>query len=251
MPMVRFRRGFRWLSRLAAVLVGLTAAVAAGPAQARQVLLVTNFNAFTVGEYNATTGAAINGNFINNSQGLNGPEGLARDGNNHIFVTNVNTNTVGEYNATTGATVNATFITSGQGLAQPLGLLLDGLGHILVANYGNNTVGEYDASTGATVNAAFINGQGLNLPRGLALDGNNHLFVANVNNNTVGEYNATTGATINANFITGLGGPIGLMFVAPVPEPSSLLLVGSVTAAAVGVVRRKRLAARGPSEPEA
>ena len=60
-----------------------------------------------VGEYNATTGAVINANFIT---GLNGPVGLALSGNN-LFVANFGGGTVGEYNATTGAAINANFIT--------------------------------------------------------------------------------------------------------------------------------------------
>jgi hypothetical protein len=56
----------------------------------------------------------------------------------------------------------------------------------------------------------------------------------------IGEFNATTGAAINRNFITGHSSPYDLRFVAPVPEPSSLLLVAA--AAGIGLVRRKHLA---------
>ena len=48
----------------------------------------------SVGEYDATTGAAINANFI--PTGLNFPSALALSGNN-LFVANENINTVGEY----------------------------------------------------------------------------------------------------------------------------------------------------------
>ena len=72
-----------------------------------------------VGEYDATTGAAINPSFIT---GLNGATGLAVSGND-LFVLNegsgLGTGTVGEYNATTGAALNAGFIT---GLDVPTGL---------------------------------------------------------------------------------------------------------------------------------
>ena len=64
-----------------------------------------------MGEYDATTGAVINANFIT---GLNGPVGMVLDGNNHLFVCNVSSDTVGEYDATTGAAINPTLI-SGQG----------------------------------------------------------------------------------------------------------------------------------------
>ncbi len=80
-------------------------------------LFVTNFFSNTIGEYNATTGATINANFIT---GLNGPIGLALSGNN-LFVACQFSNTVGEYNATTGAVVNANFIT---GLSDPCALVV-------------------------------------------------------------------------------------------------------------------------------
>src|SRR5262249_5076469 len=112
--------------------------------------------------------------------------------------------------------------------------------HLFIANE-TGTVGEYDATSGATINASFISSsQGLAGPTALALDGNNHLFVVNFGlGGSVGEYNATTGATINAALINntqGLTNAADLIFVAAVPEPSSLLLL--VVAAGVCIVRR-------------
>jgi hypothetical protein len=80
-------------------------------------LFVGSFASYTVGAYDATTGAPINASLIT---GLNRPVGLALLGNN-LFVVNQETNngTVGEYNATTGAAINAKFIT---GLITPVGL---------------------------------------------------------------------------------------------------------------------------------
>ena len=70
-----------------------------------------------VAEYNATTGAAINANFIT---GLTGSFGvsLTPDGST-LYVTNNGAGTVGEYNAITGAAINASLIT---GLDAPLGI---------------------------------------------------------------------------------------------------------------------------------
>ena len=105
--------------------------------------------------------------------------------------------------------------------------------------YVANTVGEYDATTGAAINPAFIGVQGTNyFPAALALDGNNHLFVGYSGSvNRVSEFDATTGAIINPAFITGISGD--LLFVSSVPEPSSLLLLGTAAVAAVGVCRRR------------
>ena len=124
-------------------------------------------------------------------------------------------------------------------------MVLDSLNHLFVADISNNTVSEYDATSGATINATFVVGsQGLSGPFGLAVDGSNHLFVTNTGNNTVGEYDATTGATINAAFVTGLQLPQDLLFVAAVPEPSSLLLLAAAAGIGGATRWRKRLAAR-------
>ena len=108
-------------------------------------------------EYNATTGAAINANFIT---GLNTPQGLAVN-DNSLFVAEFFGARVGKYDATTGVAINANFIT---GLGGPGGLAL--LGNTLfVADFVNGTVGEYDATTGSAIN--FV--AGLTLPYGIAV----------------------------------------------------------------------------------
>ena len=83
------------------LMVALSALIAAAPAPA-QFLLISNYGNNTVGKYDAVTGAAINATFINNQQGLNGPVGLAVDGNN-LYVANELIDTVSQYNATTGS----------------------------------------------------------------------------------------------------------------------------------------------------
>jgi DNA-binding beta-propeller fold protein YncE len=65
----------------------------AGLAVFGNTLFVANNRSGTVGEYNATTGAAINASFIT---GLNFPYGLAVFGDT-LFVANNNGNTVGKY----------------------------------------------------------------------------------------------------------------------------------------------------------
>jgi PEP-CTERM motif-containing protein len=224
----------RPLPRALGTLLLCIAALWAMPASARaQVLFVGHQGDSIVGEYDATSGAAINASFIT---GVNRPAGLALLGNN-LFVANFGSTTVGEYNATTGAAINANFINTG--LGGLYGLALSGSNLFVSDNEGflGTTVGEYSATTGAAINANFITGLGA--PTGLALSGND-LFVANFASGTVGEYNATTGAAINANFITGLSEPAGLL-VASVPEPStwSMIAIGGVALLAM-LHRRKR-----------
>ena len=104
---------------LCTLLVGI-AALWAMPIIARAQLLDR------AGEYNATTGATINANFIT---GLELSSGLALSGNN-LFVANYARGTVGEYNATTGAAINANLIA---GLSNLVGLALSG-NNLFVAN---------------------------------------------------------------------------------------------------------------------
>jgi hypothetical protein len=83
-------------------------------------LYVTEFsNSTRVGAYDATTGAAINLDFIT---GLNDAVGLALSGNTLFVVqpsAGAGSGMVGKYNAITGAAINAIFIT---GLNQPRAL---------------------------------------------------------------------------------------------------------------------------------
>jgi hypothetical protein len=90
------------------------AALLAMPTGARAQLYVGQSGG-PLGEYNATTGATINANFIT---GLNAPSGLAVLFN-HLFVTDAAGNTVGKYNAITGVAISASLVT---GLSAPAGL---------------------------------------------------------------------------------------------------------------------------------
>ncbi len=110
-----------------------------------------------IGEYNATTGATINANFITTTPV--GAFGLALSGN-HLFVSSgqdLGTG-VAEYDATTGAVINASFIS---GIQDPLGLAV--VGNTLYVSQDNGTSGSsvistYNATTGALIKANFITG---------------------------------------------------------------------------------------------
>ena len=117
---------------LCALLLGI-AALWALPSIARAQLFVSQSNAGSVGEYDATTGAAINASFIT---GLNRPLfGIAVSGND-LFVANSGGTTVGEYDATTGAAINANLIT---GLLTSFGLAVSG-NHLFVTNFFESAV---------------------------------------------------------------------------------------------------------------
>lgn len=165
------------------------------------IVNVSSGDVGAVGEYNATTGAAINSSLIT---GLSLPGGLAISGNN-LYVLDRNAGTIGEYNATTGAAIHSTLV-SGLSAASPLHIVLSG-NSLYVVNFnpgGTGSVGEYNATTGAAINSSLVSGLGL--PEGIAISGNN-LYIASDESGTpgvgvIGEYNATTGAAINSSLVS-------------------------------------------------
>lgn len=215
-----------------------------GAALSGSNLYVLNGNGGPVGLYNATTGAAINANFIT---GNIGGEGLAFFGNN-LFVPG--SDGIEEYAATTGTSIRAGFgFASSAGMAVLGNNLYVSVGTTVaeldattgtliksgfitglsptafgVAASGNSVfvavypdhVGKYDATTGAAINTNFITG--LNQVEGLAVSGND-LYVVEFNRGAVGKYNATTGAAINTNFIHGIANVTSVAVAIPAPAP--------------------------------
>jgi len=186
-------------------------------------------------EYDSTSGSLTNSSF-NNSPFI---DGIALDGLNHLYVINHGTTSgVGKYDSTTGASINASLVT---GVEYPGSVAVDAMNHLFVT-YGNNgandTIGEFDASTGAPIRPKFIAG----FVGPMAVDDQNHFFII-TNGSTVAEYDITTGNLLNPAFVSGLSGASSILFVAPVPEPSSLpLTVAAVTAAALHRRRKARTA---------
>jgi len=97
------------LSALGSLTTAIVLLAMPGPAHCG-IIFVADSSNNTIGEYNATTGAAINASLI---KGLNRPNGIALSGG-HLFVTNqgggTNNGTIGEYDATSGATINAALV---------------------------------------------------------------------------------------------------------------------------------------------
>lgn len=186
-----------------------------GAANAREQIYVAEFTAHRVGKYDATTGVAIDANFI---VGLADPVDFAVRGND-LFVLDRSANRVRRYDARTGAVINANFaVTTGQ----PGGIVFNG-NDMFLTQYAGSNVGRYDATTGALINANFITGIGGN-SWGIQISGND-MFVAEINAHRVRRYNATTGALINANFIIQPNSPFGInlsgndLFVASLNGP--------------------------------
>jgi MYXO-CTERM domain-containing protein len=220
----------------------------------------TNFQG-QVGEYDSTTGTAINASLVS---GLNEPFGVAVAGGK-LYVASFAQNqagagTIGVYDATTGTPINASLVT---GLNGPGNIAVSG-GHLFVGSFGDSTVSEYDATTGAgqatpllsgvsgghfalsgsnifastsastvgeyttsgaAVNASLISGLSVG-PDDIAVSGS-HVFLSFITG-TVGEYDANSGAAINASFLSGLNRNRGIAVV------GSNLLVANTANGLVG-----------------
>lgn len=115
-----------------------------------------------VSEFDASTGSAINADFIG---ALDSPSGIAVS-NDIVFVTDVGrfNGRIGKYDATTGKAINAKLIT---GLEFPSGLALLGNTLFVTNSLSSGFVAEYDATTGAAISARFITG--LSAPIGIAV----------------------------------------------------------------------------------
>jgi sugar lactone lactonase YvrE len=119
---------------------------------------------YSVGKYDATTGAAISAKLIT---GLNFPTGIAVS-SDRLYVVNTGfqpgQGSVAAYTLD-GAAINTALIT---GLSSPRGIAqLDGELYVINNSTTLGSIGTYDAATGATINASFITG--LRQPQDIAI----------------------------------------------------------------------------------
>jgi hypothetical protein len=118
---------------------------------------VSGTGSFVVGEYNATTGAAINASLVTGAP-YSGEDAFLAVSGNDLFISNSGLGTVGEYDATTGAAINSALIPD---LNEPSEIKAYN-GDLFIAIYaqantGKGGIAEYTTS-GALVNASLVSG---------------------------------------------------------------------------------------------
>jgi sugar lactone lactonase YvrE len=159
--------------------------------------------------------------------GFSGAYGLAFDGNGDLYVANNATNTVSK------VTPDGSVSTFASGFNGPRGLAVDASGNVYVADSLNNLIARITPSGSvgvfATLSSAGIAGD---RPEGLTFGSDGNLYVA-CNGSDILKKITPSGVvtSVNGNFDLP-----GFVVPSPIPEPSTLVLVGA--AAALAFFRR-------------
>lgn len=197
----------------------------------------------TVDKFNGTTGAAL-GSVVT---GLSQPTGLVFRGNN-LYISNQGSASVSKWDGTT----TTTFVSPGSGgLAGPAGLLFGPGNDLYVVDLFLGAVRRYNGTSGAS-NGDFIAAGGALLnqfPSDLLFDeSDSRALVASLGasftdpdpalHGNVKAFNGTTGA-FTGNFALDILGASQILQFTPVPEPTSLMLVGAAAAGFTWWKRRR------------
>lgn len=191
-------------------------------------LFVASYTTNSILEYNGTTGGFIQ--TIGAGSPLTGPAGISFGPDGNLYVAGSTSGPNGEilkFDPNTGAYIGL----FGPPVSQISGLAFGG-GYLFVAAGapGSAALGVLDATTGAFV-SSINDPSHVMTPGGLAYD-NGKLFVASYGTSTIASYTISGGNLVfnSALSTAGLSGPIYLapiyLALAPVPEPSSLALLG-------------------------
>jgi sugar lactone lactonase YvrE len=143
--------------------------------------------------------------FVDASQGLSRPAGLAFDANGNLFVANGNI-----ISKVTPSGAVSTFVDDSQGLVIPAGLAFDAAGNLFVSNYYGNSISE--VTPAGSVSTFVDTPAGLSTPDGLAFDHNGNLFVSNFSTGAISKVTPAGATSTVASDSVLLGAASGLAF---------------------------------------
>lgn len=169
---------------------------------------ITKFN--SIGVFQSSFGSSTN---------LNLPNGLAFDSSGNLLTANGGMNTITKFDS---AGSFQTSIGTSANLSRPGGVAIDSFGNIYTANYDNNTISKFNS---AGIFQSSIGSGVLNKPNGLIIDSSGNLYAANDGNKTISKFNSSGGYLFSWSTPSN---PRYMAFApAPVPEPSSYILMVS------------------------
>lgn len=185
---------------------------------------VAEFDTDSIAKY-STSGTLLGSFVTGGSGGLNGPDlGVTFGPDGNLYVPSFWSGDVLKYNGQTGSFMGKFIAAGSGGMSQPRQILWrDGL--VYVTSDNGNRVLRYDAVTGAFVDTFVSAGSGgLSGASGMVFHGNS-LYVTSWRNNRILRYDGATGS-FQSVFASGISGPVSL---AVVPEPATLLTLGTLS----------------------
>ena len=134
------------------------------------------------------------------SSGLNGPQGVAVDGQGNLYIADTANNVIKQLSAITH---QATVIIAG--LNSPSAVAVDGNGNLYIADTGNHAIEEFSPASQQLT--ALVSG--LSNPSGVALDSQGNVYFSDTSNNVIGEWSAAN-QQVTTLVNSGLSNPTGV-----------------------------------------
>jgi hypothetical protein len=190
--------------------------------------------------YDGASGALL-GTFVAPGQGVNGGGTLRFGPGADLFM--ADGNHIKRFNGTTGTLIGQFTPAGAGGLGNILDFLFTSDGRLLVSGTTgspNDRILQFDASSGGFL-GNFAQGSGLNVPFGMAIGPDSALYVASTSGHSIKRFDLANGNFLG-DFVatTAHPGPTYIEFPPfPVPEPSSIILLGLIAVSSARFLRTR------------